>query len=274
MANLEQARAGVSGRAPLWRSWAATLATIAASFLGLHALSTHLSLWPLLSYALGFVCVVTATLGTSAAAPKSKRGALLVTLAAVLTLEALRRYGAVGVGASCAVLVALLSAGTLLGALVGGSIEHPGHLLFVVLVSALSDTFSVTQPQGPSAAIAQSAQMLSLLALPWPMLGTGQIAPFLGVGDVLFTSLYLAAGRAHGLPAGRTWLALGAAFFVTMLTVAATALPIPALPFLGAAMLVAHPAARRPPQRDRRRGLAVVCLMALAFGALLLRNLR
>ncbi|HEX7477542.1 MAG TPA: hypothetical protein VF331_07025 [Polyangiales bacterium] len=258
---------------PAWSSWSASLVAAGLGFLGCNALSLHVSLWPLGSYAIGFACVVAASLLVACAVPRPRRPHLLIVMLVVVVLELVRRQGAVGLGASFSVLLALLAAGSVLGALVGSGIEHPGHLLFVALVSALADTFSVTQPEGPSAAIVQAPQVLALLALPWPMLGTGQITPFLGVGDVLFTSLYVAAARTHALPARRTLLALAAAYFATMAAVLATALPIPALPFLGFAMLIAHPASRLPPVRDRRRGFAVVCVMVLAFGALLARRM-
>jgi hypothetical protein len=46
-------------------------------------------------------------------------------------------------------------------------------------------------------------------------------------------------------------------------------LPVPVLPFLGLSMLIAHPAARLPPARDRARGLAVTCALCTLFAGLL-----
>jgi hypothetical protein len=167
---------------------------------------------------------------------------------------------------------ALYAIGSLVGALVGSRIEHAGHLLFVVVVSSLADTFSVAAPEGPSAQIASSAVALSYLAVSFPMLGTPDIAPLLGVGDLVFASLYVSASRAHDLPMRRTWIALGAAFLVTMLVVIWLELPVPALPFMGVAMLIAQPLTRVPPVRDRARGFMALGAISALFIALLLRR--
>lgn len=49
-----------------------------------------------------------------------------------------------------------------------------------------------------------------------------------------------------------------------------TALPIPALPFLGAAIVIAHPAARLPPPAERGKALLALVAFVLLFGALVL----
>ena len=232
---------------------------------------------PLAAFVVGFGCVVGSALGVAAATPRPTPRSMLWLLPAFAVPVGLRiyevAYGPVSASLS-AVLVAgsLLAFGSLVGGMVGSRIEHPGHLLFVAVVSSLADTFSVAAPDGPSAAIASSEVALSLLAVSFPMLGTDQIAPLLGVGDLVFTSLYVSAARAHGLPMQRTWLALGAAFVVTMLVVIELELPIPALPFMGMAMLIAQPAARVPPARDRVRGFAALGAISALFIALLLRR--
>ena len=94
-------------------------------------------------------------------------------------------------------------------------------LVFVAIVSAAADIASVFHPSGPSSAIAQSKAALSLLALPWPMLGSSNMEPFLGVGDVVFTALYVASTRRHALPVWRTLLGLTLGYALTMVTVVA-----------------------------------------------------
>jgi hypothetical protein len=103
------------------------------------------------------------------------------------------------------------------------------------------------------------------------MLGTRNIEPFLGVGDIVFSGLYVATARRHGLALQRTLLALAGGYALTMLGVFVFRTAVPALPFLGAAMLLAHREARCPPLADRRRGLVVLSVMAALFVALLLR---
>jgi hypothetical protein len=110
------------------------------------------------------------------------------------------------------------------------------------------------------------------LALPWPMLGTRDILPFLGVGDVVFCSLYYAAARKHGLSLARTLVALIGAFAATAITVAVLARPVAVLPFLGAAVLAAHASFRRPPARDLRRGVWLITGFAFALAVWVLRR--
>jgi hypothetical protein len=256
-----------------WQRWSGAIAAVVAVMAGLTLLAPHLSLPPMAAYVLGFAMVVASVLGVALVTPSEKgRRGLAPALPALALLLLVHLSKTTGTPAALAVAAALLAVGTALGAVVGAGIEHPGHLVFVVIVSSLADVFSVTQPEGPSAAIVNAPQALGLLAISWPMLGTDQLAPLLGVGDIVFTGLYLAAARAHGLPLGRTLIALALAFVATMVTVIVTELPVPALPFLGVAMLLAHPAARRPPQRDRAKAVAVVFALSLLFVALLARR--
>jgi len=107
--------------------------------------------------------------------------------------------------------------------------------------------------------------VLSVVALSWPMLGTGKVEPFLGVGDVIFTALYLSASRVHALGVGRTAAALAGAFALTLAALVLLERAIPALPFLGAAVVLAHPPTRRPAAADRKRGSIAMALLLLAF---------
>ena len=168
---------------------------------------------------------------------------------------------------AAAVTVMLLGAGSLIGAVIGGEIKHPGHLLPVAVVSSLVDVFSVLHPSGPTAHVVRSEVALNLLVLPWPFLGTPHIAPVLGVGDVAFAALYFSASRAHGLSLRRTWLALGFGCLVTLLVLLTFVQAVPALPMFGLAMLIAHPEARRLPKEERKQallGLGIVCVLFAA----------
>jgi hypothetical protein len=192
----------------------------------------------------------------------------LIALALLGFAQQLSAAGISLIPALC-VLVGLLLLGTSVGSWVGSRIQEPGHLLFVAIVSGIADTISVTQPGGVSAAIANEPAALALLALPWPMLGTHDIVPLLGVGDVVFTSLYVSASRAHALAMPRTLLALGAGYTITTLAVIVSARPIPVLPLLGACVVLAQPAVRAISPADRKRGLwaitALACVLAVWF---------
>lgn len=255
-------------------AWVGALAGAATVFVGARLVAPQLDVEPLAAFAIGFGCVVCAALAAGLQAPVPSRPRVLVAqllpALAVLALVLVMRPSSWLV-ALC-VFVTLLAAGSLLGTFVGARIQHPGHLLFVAIASSLADVFSVTQPEGLSAAIASSEVALSLVALSFPMLGTDQVEPLLGVGDVVFTALYLAATRRHGLPLLRSALSLAFAFFVTMLAVILFRAPVPALPFLGAAMLIAQPRTWQVPARDRRRGFVALSVMVALLLALMLRR--
>lgn len=243
--------------------WLGAAALAELCLIGAHAVSRALAPSPLLAYGLGFAAVAASTIGTAFASPLVPKRALGWLVVPALSIWLVARSGASELEVALVVTASLLLGGTLLGSVVGSAIEHAGHLLFVAIVSAAADTVSVFHPSGPSAAISQSKEALSLLALPWPMLGTPHLEAFLGAGDVVFTALYVTSCRKLGLSTARTALALTLAYAVTMVAVIVLEVPVPALPMLGLAVIVAHPQARHPPREDRARGFA---LSALAVG--------
>jgi hypothetical protein len=273
------AASGAPGRAPAgpaarsgrqWLRWLAAVGWAVIALVVAHRLAPGVQLSPIAGYAIGFGAVAFGALAAAWRCPKVTRRSLPLLIAPCAALFWLSRTPAPELEMAIAVTVCLLTACTLLGAVVGWAIEHPGHLVFVAIVSSAADVFSVFHPSGPSSAIAQSEVALSVLALPWPMLGTRFVEPFLGAGDVVFTSLYVACGRKHALPERRTAAALTLGFAVTMVAVVALQAALPALPFLGMAMLLAQPQARRPPERDRKRGYALAAAIVAAVAALLL----
>jgi hypothetical protein len=266
--------------APTARVWKpargvlATLVVVAVSEAVLvlaHAVSNSFPFEPHFAYAVGFLAVTSSATAVAGVFPRASLRALWLVSIPGVALWVLSSHADSGLFTAAVVTAALLFGGTLIGACVGASIEHPGQLLFVAIVSAAADLASVVHPSGPSAALAETPQALALLALPWPMLGAGTLEPFLGVGDVVFTGLYAAAGRRHGMPARRTALALMSGYALTMALVLWLERPVPVLPLLGLAVVIAHPSARRPTQRDRSRGMVVVALVVVGVAALLLR---
>jgi hypothetical protein len=165
------------------------------------------------------------------------------------------------------VLLALLLFGSGLGMLIGVRIGQPGHLLFVALVSGVADLWSVTQPEGVSKALSEEPAALSFLALPWPLFGTPDIVPLLGVGDIVFTALYVGATRVHALPLRRTVLALALAYLASVLCVVTFQRPIPVLPWLGGCVVLFQPRARSVASADLRRGAWVLTALAGALAA-------
>jgi hypothetical protein len=212
-----------------------------------------------------------------------------LALAAALLMPALpARRTAVVVGLAAAVLgvaavmharsweaailidAALLVGAAAAGGAIGGGIDQPGHLLPVAWVSALTDAASVLYRMGPSALIAAKPRVLSLLALSFPLIGSGRIEPILGFGDVLFCAVYVAAARRHGLDLRRMIVALGAGLLATLGLVIAFETAVPALPLMGAFVILLFPAARSIPAADRRVSVAAMAVVTVAVTVLLL----
>lgn len=254
--------------------WAAALLLSVCGFQLTAWLAVYSPVSPVVAYLFGFACVVTSALSVSLCVPSTRLSGLVVAgSGSVLMLVALLAPpGEVDAVPALCVLTGLLALGTGLGALIGRRIQHPSHLLFVALVSAVADILSVTQPGGISKAIAEEPRALALLALPWPFLGTTEIAPFLGVSDVVFASLYLHATLKHVLPLLRSLFALFAGFAATAVLVLLLQRPIPVLPLLGASIVLAQPRARAASPEDLRRGAWVLAALAFVIATVFLRR--
>lgn len=152
--------------------------------------------------------------------------------------------------------------------MIGARIQAAGHLLFVAIVSSAMDAFSVYAPAGPTAALIATPHAIQLLALPWPMLGTPDIVPILGVGDVVFAALYRSAARAHGINPARTLAALACGFALTLGALLILQQPIPALPFVGLSFVALVREARAVPSTDRRTGWAGIAVLLVVLAVL------
>jgi hypothetical protein len=268
---------GVSASRPgSVRALALVSAACAGLLFAVWILSPALSLpSPYLAYVASFLAVTGMTLSAAAVAPVTGWRSLAVILAATVAALGAVLWYAEGLPLAVSAVVvtfALLLAGAALGGAVGGRIEHPGHLLAVAAVSVLVDSFSVFHPSGPAAAVVARPAVIAVVALPWPVLGSRDLAPVLGVGDVVFAALYLAASRRFGLGVGRTAIAVGLGLIATMVGVMATRLPLPALVGMGIAVVAAHPRARRLPPKDRKQALVVFGVLALLWVLLWLRR--
>ncbi|MEQ8458114.1 MAG: hypothetical protein RLO52_45480 [Sandaracinaceae bacterium] len=232
---------------------------------------TPSGLWGVAVGVIAFACVSAEVLTASALTPRLSAKGLWVAVGAVGALALLATFAASLPIALAAALVtlSLLALGTSAGGVVGHAIDRPGHLLVVAIVSAAVDALSVLHPSGPTAQIIESDAAVGVLILPWPILGTRNIDPVLGVGDVAFAAIYLSAARRHGLSIRRTLIALSLALAGTLVAVFVTGRGIPALPFFGAAMLAAHPEARRLPEEDRAKALVGLLALGALVGALL-----
>ncbi len=245
-----------------------TIAATCAALWLVHLLAPALTIAPMAAFVFAFVCVCAATLLTSWHVPVTPARTLVLSLFPAAALLWIRMSPNLGAAKALMVTGSLLGIGTLLGSVIGSRIQAAGHLLFVAIVSSAVDVFSVFAPSGPTATLIATPQTLHVLALPWPMLGTGDIVPILGVGDVVFAALYRGAARAHGVSPTRTMTALGCGFGLTLVTLLLVQLPIPALPFLGLCVVALVPQARAVPTVDRRAGWIGVAILLTILGLL------
>jgi hypothetical protein len=134
--------------------------------------------------------------------------------------------------------LAKLCAVTLLGFWFLGYFEAASWVVLVALIIPWVDAFSVFSHRGPTHKIVQNhPYALTLLSYAFPIPGE-ENAAYLGVPDLLFFALFLAAAARFGLRVGRTWVALVASFGVTIaLAVELRLAGLPALPLLSLAFL-------------------------------------
>lgn len=246
-------------------------AAIAAAVMGIVGLiAPGVTVSPFATYASAFCGVVLSTLFVCWAAPALQRPSLIWVLVAIAALElvATLKPGTHSTWGACVVLVSLLLGGSAVGTVIGRAIQHPGQLLVVGVVFTLADTFSVFHPAGPSAAIVRSSpDLMSVLALPWPLFGMHEYVPVLGVGDVTAAALFIGASRVHELPLRRTIIALFVGLIGTMIFVWLAELPMPALPLMSLAVIAVHPRARRLRQEDKKPALLGILAMAALYVA-------
>ncbi|MEI8254141.1 MAG: hypothetical protein WCJ30_00545 [Deltaproteobacteria bacterium] len=148
---------------------------------------------------------------------------------------------------------AVLAVGGALGVGVGGRIAHPGHLLAVALASSAADIWSVHAPEGVTHAIvaARDVSLQRLVTLSAAVAPDRSPEPAIGVGDVIFAALYLAACTPHGLSRRRMTFAVAVGLLLAGAATFALKRPMPALPFLGAMVVLFEPRARSVPSQDR-----------------------
>ena len=262
---------GLKGEAAPLASWLVRAVMAAAVTVGAALAAPHVVLDVRAAYLLGCGVVASAAIGVGAAAPCRGGFAFLAAGLAAAALAAQAVVQAGGPWMAGLVTIALLLVCSALGGAVGGRIGHPGYLLFVAWVAGLVDVISLLHPAGVSHAVAESPSMLAWVALPFPLLGTSEIVPFLGGGDVVFVAMYLVAARTHGLDQVRTVWALACGFAAAFAAVLWTESAVPVLPFLGAAVVATHPETWRPPARERRTAILLSACLTLAVLVLLVR---
>jgi len=116
-------------------------------------------------------------------------------------------------------------------------------LSWVVLIAAivpLVDAYSVFSPRGPTNVIvSEHRDVFTTLSFAFPIPGEADSAN-LGLPDLLFFALFLAASARFVLRPGVTWILLTASFGATLALAAAWRGGLPALPLLSIGFLVAN----------------------------------
>jgi hypothetical protein len=137
--------------------------------------------------------------------------------------------------------LAKLGGVTLAGFWFLGYFEAASWVVLVACIVPWVDAFSVFSHRGPTHRIvANHPYVLTALSYAFPIPGE-HAAANLGVPDILFFALFLAAAARFGLRVGWTWLALVASFGATIaLTVELGLAGLPALPGLSIAFLLTN----------------------------------
>jgi hypothetical protein len=253
------------------RTHLAALLGCLLAFLAMCMLAPSVTLDVRLAYGLAFLLVSGEIVLVSRVAPAERPLALLAVVVLSVALLLWQRGAPVTLLGSAAVALALLLGPTALGTALGVRIERPGHLLAVAAISAVADLWSVYDPAGLSARMAKQAveapDTMMLFALPWPMLGTRHIEPIIGAGDVLFSALYLGAYERHGLALKRAAVGLFIAYALGLVAILITERPVPLLPLLGAAAVLADARTRSLPPHEKRTVLVMLAVLGavLAF---------
>ena len=171
------------------------------------------------------------------ALPLREAGPFLLGVAAVSLAAATAVLEAAGL--DVAANFVKLAAAAAVGWWFLGFFEALSWVLLVALLIIPVDAFSVAR--GPTKEIVENQpQVFNALSVSFPLPGQHSSAQ-LGLPDILFFSLFLAAAARFGLRVGWTWLAMALSFGTTLaLAVAFNVAGLPALPLLSAAFILTN----------------------------------
>jgi hypothetical protein len=214
----------------------------------------------------GAASVALAALALAVTAEVSLRVALSFAAAATTALVVIAYQRASSAASLVVVDAALLCVAWALGASLGRRVQHPAHLFPACVVAACADVVSLLSPEGPSHAVAKSERALSVLAIWFPVPGTREIAPALGVGDLLFVAFVLGVARAHRLGYGRAIVCCAVGIALAGGAAAGFGVAVPALVPIAATIIIGMPSIRRLRVADRRAAhLSMLIAASLAL---------
>jgi hypothetical protein len=167
--------------------------------------------------------------------------------------------------ASVALLVAAVIGGLVLGRF---AILDRDLLLLVTTLYVIVDTYSVFF--GPTQAIiSRGGPLLATLTVRFPVLGTGRVAPFVGVTDFLVWAACLQAAHRLGLAYVRSHVALALGLLASAGLGMIVGRAVPALPLMMAGFLVVNWRAFRWRQRGLWLSAAAVLVVVVGAGVAL-----
>ncbi len=121
-----------------------------------------------------------------------------------------------------------------------GYFETLSWVVLVALIIPWVDAYSVFAPQGPTNVIVKEhEEVFTTFSFAFPIPG-GSGAANLGLPDLLFFALFLAAAARFALRPGLTWLLMTLSFGATLALAAAWRGGLPALPLLAFSFLLAN----------------------------------
>ncbi len=248
-------------------SWILATTAVLVVDIAVAAVAPALPFAPIAGFGAAFAMVAGAVLLVGALAPAASPKGAIALIAPLGVIVAVGWWSPRGMVGALAVVGALLTGGSLVGGIVGAGVKHPGHLLVVAWVSSLADLYSVLSPHGVSAHVIRSQAALSLAALSWPIPGTPDISPVLGVGDVMLSTVYLVVARRHRMGIARMVIALTVGYAATFVALLVCQRALPVLPFLAGAVLLIVPGARKLQAKDRRTAFIGMGIMTILFAA-------
>jgi hypothetical protein len=121
-----------------------------------------------------------------------------------------------------------------------GYFETLSWVVLVALIIPFVDAYSVFAPRGPTNVIVtEHRSVFTTFSIAFPVPGEPGSAN-LGLPDILFFALFLAAAARFGLRLPATWLLMTLSFGATLAVAAAWGRGLPALPLLAIGFLVAN----------------------------------
>lgn len=134
-----------------------------------------------------------------------------------------------------------------IGKLIAHYIEERSWIVPIALVAMVADVWSVTY--GPTAVLmGKSTSVMKHFLIYYPLLGASEffedafyeLGPYIGMGDIIFLSIYLELVRKFDLHAQWSRLAFVVALLVPITLASFAEVGIPALPFMSAMFLAVN----------------------------------